>query len=128
MKTGCVVVYVVKLGASLIPSGHHGSHTEAVTPVAVHGVGEELGGGSHRDALLVAEFVKATLHSEVALPVGAVGCTTSHSSEEEGVDLDDLLHCLGRNVGSHCTPGINTDNDSLVELEGEGGGTLGEGG
>lgn len=41
----------------------HGAHAEAHALVAVDEVGEDLRGGSHRDAALVAELMESTLHA-----------------------------------------------------------------
>ena len=126
LEAGAVVVDVVQLRAGLVPTGDHGPHTQAVSAVGVHGVGQELGGGRDGDALAVAQFVHAALHSEVALPEGAVGGAAGHGAEEEGVDLDDLLDGLGGDVGAHGRAGVYADDDALVELEGEGGRSLGK--
>ena len=76
--------------------------------------------------MLVSQFVEAALDAEVALPEGAVGGAAGHGAEEEGVDLDDLLDGLRRDVGAHRRPRVDGDDDALVELEGEGRGPLGE--
>ena len=126
LEAGAVVVDVVQLRAGLVPTGDHGPHTQAVSAVGVHGVGQELGGGRDGDALAVAQFVHAALHSEVALPEGAVGGAAGHGAEEEGVDLDDLLDGLGGDVGAHGGTGVDRHDNALVELEGKGGRALGE--
>ena len=126
LEAGAVVVDVVQLRAGLVPTGYHGAHAKAVAAVGVHGVGQKLGGGRDGDALAVAQLVHAALGAEVALPEGAVGGTAGHGTEEEGVDLDDLLDGLGGDVGTHGGTGVDRHDDALVELEGQGGGTLGE--
>lgn len=94
MNAGGVVVDVVQLWAALVPAGDHGAHTEAVSAILVHGVGKQLGSGSHRDALLVAQLVDAALAAQVALPVLAVRRAARHGAEQEGVDLNHFLHAL----------------------------------
>ena len=126
LEAGAVVVDVIQLRAGLIPTGDHGAHAEAVAAVGVHGVGQKLGGGRDGDALAVAQLVHAALGAEVALPKGAVCGTAGHGTEEEGVDLDDLLDGLGGDVCAHGRTGVDRHDDALVEFEGEGGGTLGE--
>lgn len=126
LEASAVIVDVVQLRAGFVPTGNHGAHAEAVAAVGVHGVGQKLGGGRDGDALAVAQLVHAALGAEVALPEGAVGGTAGHGTEEEGVDLDDLLDGLGGDVGAHGGPGVDRHDDALVEFEGEGGGTLGE--
>ena len=78
----------------LVPTGNHGSHGKTHTLVVVDGVGENLGGGGDRDALLVLQLVQGALPPEVPLPKGAVCGTSSHSTQQVGVDLNHLLDIL----------------------------------
>lgn len=87
-----VAVDVEDRGPRLVPAADHGTHGETHAFVRVDEVGEEFGGGGDGDAFFVAQFVEATVHAKVRFPVLAVGSTTSHGTEEVGVDLDDLLH------------------------------------
>jgi hypothetical protein len=116
-------VLEITIAYSLVPTTDHGAlgivsrwtgalclqntyHAQTHALVLVHEVGEDLGCGSNRDTLLVAELVQAALHAKVGLPVGLAGAalrrhgnppvlavcgTTGHCAEEVGVDLDDLL-------------------------------------
>ena len=68
----------------------------------LHGVGQQLGGGGHGDALLVAQLEEPALPAQVALPELAVRGATGHGAQQEGVDLDHLLHALGS-----CRMGVN---------------------
>ena len=130
VETRAVVVNVVELGPRVVPARDHGTHAEAVAAVGAHGVGEELGGGGDGDALLVAllvaELVEAALHAQVALPEGAVGRAAGHGAKEEGVDLDDLLHVAGGDVGPHGGKGVDAHDDTSIEFESEGRRPLGE--
>mmetsp|Transcript_15945 Transcript_15945/g.34729 ORF Transcript_15945/g.34729 Transcript_15945/m.34729 type:complete len:283 (-) Transcript_15945:147-995(-) len=121
-----VVVDVVQLGTGLVPSRDHGSHGQSVPAVAAHRVREQLRRGRDGDALLVPQFVHAALRPQVAFPEAAVGGPAGHGPEEEGIDLDDLLDGPGGDVRSHGRAGVDTDDDPSVELEGEGGRSLGE--
>jgi hypothetical protein len=126
LEAGPLVVHVVELGSGLVPAGDHGPHAEAVPAVAAHDVGQELGGGRHGDASAVPELVQATLHPQVPLPEGAVGRPAGHGPEQERVDPDDLLDGPAGNVRAHGGPRVDRHDDPAVELEGEGGGPLGE--
>ena len=126
VETRAVVVDVVELGPRVVPVRDHGAHAEAVAAVGAHGVGKELGGGGDSDTLLVAELVEAALHAQVALPEGAVGRAAGHGAKEEGVDLDDLLHVAGGDVGPHGGKGVDAHDDTSIEFESEGRRPLGE--
>lgn len=63
-------------------------------------------------------------HGDVLLPEEAIGGTTSHSSDEEVVDLNDLAHLVGRDERSLSGTGVDSDHHTVLELESEGGGTL----
>lgn len=102
--------------ASLVPATHHGSHAESHALVLVHHVGQELGGGRHRDALLVAELIDATLSGQQALPEAAVGSSSGHGTQQVRVDLDHLLHRLGGDVGAGRGPGVHRHDDAMLEL------------
>ena len=99
---------------------HHG---EAVALVAVHHVGQQLGGRAHRYPLPIVQLIQPALHgrqpshpahethadclhaaqhedggahllAQVALPELAVGSAARHGAEEVGIDLYHLLHRL----------------------------------
>mmetsp|Transcript_45148 Transcript_45148/g.142043 ORF Transcript_45148/g.142043 Transcript_45148/m.142043 type:complete len:288 (+) Transcript_45148:249-1112(+) len=114
-----VRVDVVNLWARLVPAANHCAHREAVPLVRVRDVGEDLGGGGHRDALLLVQLKHAAAHAEVALPEGAVCCTAGHGAEQEGVDLDDLLHGLRRDVRARRRARVDGDHHPALVLEGE---------
>lgn len=95
-------------------------------PVLHDRVGEELGGGRHGDALLVAELVEAALDAKVPLPEGAVRGAARHGPEQVRVDLDHLLDGARGNVGPLRGARVHGHHDAVVELEGQRGGALGE--
>mmetsp|Transcript_6851 Transcript_6851/g.15714 ORF Transcript_6851/g.15714 Transcript_6851/m.15714 type:complete len:293 (-) Transcript_6851:102-980(-) len=121
-----IVVHVVKLGPRLVPTRHHGPHAQPVAAVLKHGVREKLRGRRHRDALFVPQLIETALHTEIALPKGAIGCAARHGAEEIRVDLDYLFHRLGCDVGTHCRPRVDRHNNTLIELESQCGRALGE--
>lgn len=102
--------------ASLVPATHHGSHAESHPLVLVHHVGQEFGRRCHRDALLVAKLIDATLSGQQALPEATVGSSSSHGTQQIGVDLNHLLHRLGGDVGACCGPGVHGHDDAMLEL------------
>lgn len=110
--------------ASLVPATHHGSHAQPHAFVLVHHVSQQLGGCCHRDALLVAQLVDAALAGQQALPEAAVGRPSSHGAQQVRVDLNHLLHRLRGDVRARCGPGVHCNNDSMLELWGEGKGSL----
>lgn len=126
VKTRAVVVDVVKLRSRLVPAGDHGTHAKPVSPVTPHSVRQQLRRRGDAYALLIPELVHAALYAQVALPEGAVGGATRHGTEQERVDLDDLLHRPGGNVRAHGGTGVHGDDDPAVEFKREGRGTLGE--
>lgn len=107
---------VVITWASLVPATHHGSHAEAHALVLVHHVSKQLGGCCHRDALFVAELVNATLAGQQALPEAAVGSSSSHGTQQVGVDLNHLLHRLRGDVGARCGSRVHCYNNTILEL------------
>lgn len=107
---------VVFTWASLVPATHHGSHAESHALVLVHHVSKQLRGCCHRDALLVAKLVDAALAGQQPLPETAVCSTSSHGTQQVGVDLNHLLHCLRGDVGARCGPRVHRYNDAMLEL------------
>ena len=65
-----------------------------------------------------------TLHGDILLPEHAVGSTSSHSTQEEVVDLNDLSYLVRGDVSAHGGSGINSNQDSALELESQSGSTL----
>lgn len=102
--------------ASFVPAAHHGSHAEPHALVLVNHVGEQLGGGRHRDALLVAKLVDATLAGQQALPEAAVSGSSGHGAQQVGVDLDHLLYRLRGDVGARRRTGVHGNDDPMLEL------------
>ena len=68
---------------SLVIASNHDSHGEAHALVVVGNVGEELGGRGHGDALAVPQLVQAALLRQHPFPVGAIGSSTCHGSEQK---------------------------------------------
>ena len=66
------------------------------------------------------------MHAQITFPEGAIGGTSGHGTQKEGIDFNDFFDGAGGNVGTHGGAGIHTDDDPAVEFKGEGGGTLGE--
>lgn len=107
---------VVFTWASLVPATHHGSHAESHAFVLVHHVSEQLGGCCHRDALLVAKLIDAALAGQQTFPEATVCGSSSHGTQQVGVDLNHLLHCLRRNVRARCGPRVHRNNNTMLEL------------
>lgn len=107
---------VVFTWASLVPTTHHGSHAEPHALVLVHHVSEQLGGCCHGDALLVAKLIDAALAGQQALPEATVSSSSSHGTQQVGVDLNHFLHCLRGDVGARCGPRVHRHNDTMLEL------------
>mmetsp|Transcript_76737 Transcript_76737/g.206918 ORF Transcript_76737/g.206918 Transcript_76737/m.206918 type:complete len:325 (+) Transcript_76737:199-1173(+) len=124
LETLAAVIHHVQRGALLVPSGDHRAAREALAFVLEENVGQELGCGGHGDALLGSELVHAAEAGQVALPKGAVGGTASHGSEQEAVDLDDLLHRLGADVRTHRGTGVHCNDDAMLEDEAQGCGAV----
>ena len=93
-NTSSIVVDVVKMRSRLIPASNHGTHGQTASTVGVDDVGKDLGGGSNRDTLSVTQLKEAAAASQFALPERAISSSSSHSSEQVGVDLNDLLYGL----------------------------------
>lgn len=89
-------------------------------------VGQNLGGGGNRDTALVTELVKTALHTEVGKPVLTVGGTTSHGTQQLGIDLNNLLDGLTSDPVSCSGSGVGRHNDTALESEGEGRCTVSE--
>mmetsp|Transcript_32433 Transcript_32433/g.40178 ORF Transcript_32433/g.40178 Transcript_32433/m.40178 type:complete len:271 (-) Transcript_32433:91-903(-) len=121
-----IVVNVIEGSASLVRASEHGAHGQAVALVLAHDRAEHHRGHGHRGRLAVSQLVDAAEHSDVALPELTVGSTASHRAEQEVIDLDNLAHLVGRDEGALGGSGIDGDEDTLLELEGERGRTLGE--
>ena len=83
-----------KFSHSLVPASDHGAHGEAHALVVVDSVGEDLGGGCDRDALLVFQLVQGALPAQLALPKRTICSSSSHGPEQVRVDFNDLLHIL----------------------------------
>mmetsp|Transcript_36142 Transcript_36142/g.52981 ORF Transcript_36142/g.52981 Transcript_36142/m.52981 type:complete len:278 (+) Transcript_36142:159-992(+) len=128
LQASAVAVDVVQLALVLavVPPCNHRAARQTVAFVTVEGVVERLRRGPHGNALFVLQLVQPALHAEVALPERAVGGATSHGAQEVGVDLDDFLDTLRRNVGSLRGAGIDGDEDTALEDEAEGRGSLSE--
>lgn len=119
--TGAVAVDVVQRRSLLRgDAGTHGAHAEAHALVAVDEVGEDLGGSGDADTALVTELVKAALHAQPAEPVLAVCSATSKGSEQDAVDLDDLLDGLRGNPVTGRGTRVGSDDDAALESEGQG--------
>merc|ERR1719313_2362862 len=73
-----IVIDIVQVRASLVPTGNHGPAGQTSSSVGVEDVGKNLGGSSHRDAVLVAELMHPAGLGEVSFPEGAICCTTGH--------------------------------------------------
>mmetsp|Transcript_3629 Transcript_3629/g.10457 ORF Transcript_3629/g.10457 Transcript_3629/m.10457 type:complete len:254 (+) Transcript_3629:286-1047(+) len=115
-----IAVYVIEARALRVPPGNHCPHRQAHPAVRKHVVGQQLRGGAHADAPLIVELKQAALHAEVALPEGAVSSASGHRAEKEWVDFDHLLYCLRRDIGSHGSPGINSNDHSALKDEPQG--------
>lgn len=102
--------------APLVPATHHGPHAESHPLVLVHHIGQEFGRCCHRDALLVAELVDATLTGQQPFPEATVGGSSGHGAQQIGVDLNHLLHRLGGNVGARGGPGVHRHDNAVLEL------------
>ena len=74
----------------------------------------------------MSQLVDSAKHSNIAFPELAVSSTASHCAEQEIVDLDDFPHLVGRDERALSSSGVDSDQDTLLELEGERGGSLGE--
>ena len=72
----------------------------------------------------MSELVDLAEHGNVAFPELAIGGTTSHGSEQEVVDLDDLAHLTGGDKRTLGGSSVDSDQDTLLELESESGRTL----
>lgn len=101
---------------SLIPATDHGAHAQTHSFVLVHHVSQQLGGSRYRNALFVAQLVDAALPRQKALPETAVGGSTCHGAQQVRVDLDDLLHCLRRNIRTSCCSGVHRYDDTVLKL------------
>lgn len=101
---------------SLVPAADHGAHAEAHSFVLVDHVSQQFGGSSHRDALLVAQLVDATLPGQQTLPKTAVCSSSGHGAQQIRVYLDNLLHRLRRDVGTGGGSGVYSHDDAMLEL------------
>lgn len=57
--------------------------------------------------------------TEFSLPEGAICSTTCHGTQQEWIDLNDLLDCTAANVGPHGGSRVDSNDDSLIEHEGK---------
>ena len=69
------------------------------------------------ETFLISQFMKAALFCEDTLPKLTIGCTTSHSTEQIGVNFDNFFDFLWGNVTAGGGTGIGRDNDATFELE-----------
>lgn len=115
-----VAVDVVERGALLWgDASAHGAHAEAHALVAVDEVGEDFAGGGNTDTALVTQLMQTALHAQPGQPVLAISGTTSQSTEQDLVDLNDLLDCLRSNPVAGCRSRICGRDDATLEAEGK---------
>ena len=70
------------------------------------------------------ELVNSAEHGDVLLPEKAIGGTTSHGSDEEIVDLNNLTHFVRCDERSLSSTGIDSNHNTMFELEGKSSGSL----
>lgn len=74
----------------------------------------------------MSEFMDTTLHSNIALPELAISSSTSHCTKDKFIDLNDLSDVIRADKWAHCCSGIDSNNNSTLELESKSCGTLSE--
>lgn len=112
-------VHVVKAWPSFVPAADHGAHAEPHALVLIHHVGQQLGGSSHGDGLLVPQLVHPALPGQQPLPEAAVGRPAGHGAQQGGVDLYHLLHRLRGDVGAGRGAGIHRHHHAVGKLKGQ---------
>lgn len=70
--------------------------------------------------------MEATLHAEPGKPVLTVCSTTSHGSQQDAVDLNDLLYGLRGDPVASGGSGVGRNDDAALETESERGGSVGD--
>ena len=88
-------------------------------PVAVQDDTEQLAGGRHANALLVAQLMKPALHAKNTLPVLTISSTTGHCSKQVRRDGDALLHGLRGHVAAHARAAVDGNDDAALEHKAE---------
>jgi hypothetical protein len=123
-ETGGVIIDVIEVSTSLIRSSEHSSHGESTSSVLSHDRAQDHRGHRHGALLSVTELVNSAEHSDVFLPEETIGGTTSHGSDEELIDLNNLAHFVRGDERSLSSTSIDSNHDSVLELKGQSGGTL----
>eukprot|EP00166_Cyanidium_caldarium_P002903 ctg_282.g109 len=126
VQSRAVVIHIVQLRAGLVPAGYHSAHRQPHALVPVHDIGQQLGGGRHRYALLVFQLVQAAAHAQVALPERAVRRAARHGAQEVGIDLDDLPHRARSDVLAHGGTRIHRHDDAVLKHKRQRGGAVQE--
>jgi hypothetical protein len=65
----------------------------------------------------MSEFMDTTLHSNIALPELAISSSTSHGTKDEFIDFNDLSDVVRADKWAHSSSGINSNNNTTLELE-----------
>lgn len=95
------------------------THTESVSTVRTHGIGQKFASRGDGNASTIAQFVQTTLLSQIPFPITAIGRTTGHSTQQVRVDGNDFLNSTTGNVRTHGRTRINRYYDPSLEFEGE---------
>mmetsp|Transcript_19495 Transcript_19495/g.40838 ORF Transcript_19495/g.40838 Transcript_19495/m.40838 type:complete len:310 (-) Transcript_19495:7-936(-) len=126
LETRPIIIHVIQLGSRLIPPRNHRSHAQPVSTVRTHRIRQQLGRRSNGNPFLISQLIHSALHSKIALPKGAICGSSGHGPEKERVDFNNLFDSARGDVGAHGGAGVDTDDDSAVKFECEGGGSFSE--
>lgn len=92
--------------------------------VAVQHVGEQFGGGRRTDALAISQLVQSTSQRQHTLPVGTVGRTAGHRTDQVLVNRNDLANGAAGDELATGRSRIDGHTDAVLVAERQRGGAL----
>jgi len=124
--SGSIIINIVEVSTVLVWSGEHTSHAQSISSVLFHHIAEHHWCHWNSAKRSISELIDSAKHSNVLFPELTVSSSTRHSSKDEIVNLNNLSHLVGRDKRTLSSSCINCNQNTSLELESKGCGTLGK--